>query len=398
MINIVIGLSLGLADYLSRLTPVSYLHPIPLLSLICIALSFKGLLKKSWDEYLPEKPLLLLLFWGLALGISRYFLFYKEDGFVYMPIVRHFAAFTIGIFTYQVLKTKLRNTNFYKLSLAITLSSTIFLLIGIYQHFNHHYVGTFLRTQSLFTEPSYFGDYLVQIVAPCIFSCFWHFEKISRSLKVALCLVMILWVLNFLFAQSATAVLKMGSLVFCFFLFYPAKAKHKIIPALAIFLSLLLVLIFNQGYVKSVTLMALNILKSPDLFFKYHTFYDRFYPIYASVKELPSISGILGHGFGGDYFEFQNLFPPSTHEKMLWHKPNFSFFNSFASKVIYYFGLAGLIWILTLFKRGFKTKNFIIRAGLVNILVCSLWGVSNFALPYIWLWLALSDKERKEET
>jgi len=392
--DLIIGFALGFADYFQRLTPFWFIHPIPLLSLISLIFALKFFLQRSWDELLPPKYLILLFFWGTTLGIVRYFLFYKGE-YVYLPILRQGTAFAIGIITYQVLRSKI-NSSFEKIALTISLTSIIFLIIGTYQYFTNHVVGYFPRTQALFTEPSYFGDYLVQAVAPCLIACFLKWKTLSLKIQMALIGAAFLWSLNFIFVQSATAILKMGTLALCFFVFYPSTIRSKVLPSLIGFAILFLVLFLNQGYVGAVFTMALEVLEKPDMFFKYHTFYDRFYPIFATFKELLTFPGIIGHGFGGDYYEFKNLFPVSTHAEMVATKPTFSYFNSFAPKVILYLGLPGLIWIFYLFKRGFQTKNFMIKIGLMNILICTLWGVSNFSLAYVWLWLAMSDLNQKE--
>jgi hypothetical protein len=199
--------------------------------------------------------------------------------------------------------------------------------------------------------------------------------------------------INIFAAQSGTAVLKLISFITLYIFLSKYKLTKKILSLFLSFLFVGIVIYLKPGYIAAITKIAINVFNNPDLFFSNHTFYDRFYPIWPAIKSFFSFDGFFGLGFGGDYFEFKNLFPSSTHFQMITSKPTLSYFNTFASKIIIYFGIFGVAWLALQFHKAARSKNSLIKIACLNVLISSLWGVSSFALPYIWFWLALVDTD-----
>jgi hypothetical protein len=390
MINTIVALSLGVDNYFSRLLPLSIFHPVPMMSFI--ALIFLFLRFKTFNFKDPFYNLFFILIaYSFLMGISRYYLFYHEHDFLIMPIFRQLAAMILGLITLMAFREIFKKTQFEKMSSAVVICSIPFLLLGIYQHTTGHTIGVYTRVQSLFMEPSYFGDYLILILAPCLFYQLEKFIHLSRSFKMLYLIIIILWLSNVYFIQSGTAILKLVSLVGFTVFFYPVSLKKKFSGLISAFLFVGITIFATKGYLYFLFQYVLQIVEDPNAFFKIHNFYDRFFPLYASLNSLISLKGFLGLGFGGDYFEFTNLYPQSTHAEMLSHKSEtLSFFNAFAPKIILYSGILGVMWLFLLIRTGFKTQNLFIKIALLNVILSSYWGIPNFSLPYLWFWLALA--------
>jgi hypothetical protein len=392
MLTYIICLSLGVDNFLSRYVPVEAIHPIPLITFISICIITVNFRTIDWVGT-TSKFFFTLFGFGVIVSFWRFYSFYNTGEYVMMPILRQATSLSLGWLTYLALNYWAKRTNFSTMAQAVINTSIFFLIIGLYQKFTNHMVGGQLRVMSLFDEPSYYGDYLVLIIAPCLLSTFEKFADLTRKQKVLNITALTLWLINLYSAQSGTAIIKLCTLMTCFIIFYPIPLKRKIVYICFLCVFLIATIFVQKGYVFTLVTLAGNIYENPSLFFSYHTFYDRIFPIYAATKNFFTLHGLIGFGFGGDYFEFKNLYPESTHKEMLLHKPTFSFFNSYASKTIFYFGTIGVVWFVWLYRKFFKSKNFILKISLLNVLITSLWGIPNFSLPYIWFWLALVETE-----
>lgn len=381
------GLSFGIDKYYASFLPYDFFKGVPftfILFLFLCPFFFKNLVVKSKFNFL----FLSVILYGVIVGVLRFFILYHQD-FIFLPILRQAVSLSIGLALLILFQSIYRNISLYKTAITIVISSIPFLMVGLYQHLTNYQVGYYPRVVSLFSEPSYYGDYLVLLLAPSMLVIMQNFKGIKTSQKVVYFAYISLWLLNLYATQSGTAVLKILTLGFLFFCFYPIKFSWRIwIVSTFIFL-MTFALYIKRGYVVAIIEYAFEILSYPERFFEYHTFYDRFFPIYAAIKNLFSFDGVWGLGFGGDYFEFRNIYPPSTHAEMMNQKPTFSYFNSFAGKIVLYLGIFGVIGLINLFYKAFKNKNPLLKIGLLNVLIASFWGVSNFSLPYIWFWLAL---------
>lgn len=386
MQNFIIGLSLGIDNFFFNFLPLAAMRSIRLISLVSfllLILNFKRIKLRT----LQNKMMLGIFCWGIGIAICRYSLKYED--LLIMPIFRQAIAFLLGWTLLIVFRDHLAKTGLKNISFAIAVTSIPFLLLGIYQQCVGHLIGYFTRVISTFTEPSYFADYLILTICPFLIFCFSDFKNYSRNKKWLIISTSFLWFANLVFVQSGNAVLKLATLAFCFLLFYPMRLKLRLIIFSIVAAFVFFLVFIYKGYVNALLVYVLDIYNNPSAFFRIHTFYDRFFPIYAAIKNLFTIEGFLGLGFGGDYFEFKNLYPPSTHAVMLEAKPTLSFFNSFAGKVILYFGFLGLCGLLYLFSLGFKLKNSLLKVAYLNVLISSLWGIANFSLPYFWIWFAI---------
>lgn len=394
MFEVLIGLSLGINDSIFRLTPFSLVHAIPSLVLVAglvIVFNLQSINLKTTAVYTSAG----LLLYGLLLASLRYSIVYSKKGFIWMPILRQAGGFFLGIIIFISLLTYFKKKSLDHLLKVFLVSSFPFLIFGVIQRFTGILMPYYPRIQGVFYEPSYYGDYLVLAVGPFILWAIMNFKFFTLRFRGFTALMFLLWGTNLLFVESGTAILKVITLIPCLILFYPAPLKHRVALGGVLTLGLALVIFVFQGYVATVWGYAMEILEDPNKFFYYHTYYDRLYPIYPAITSLFSPQGFFGLGFGGDYFEFKNLYPAFTHENMLYTKPTLSFFNSYSSKVILYFGIFGVLWILYLIRSCLRTRNAVVKIALMNTLIATLFGVSNFSLPYIWLWLALSQAESK---
>lgn len=395
MMDSVIGVSFALANSLFRLLSLNFLRPIHLLTFLSV-LSIPWLFLFQKKEIKIPKILSFLIIWGLVMALGRYFIIYRDQHYIVSPIFRHFVAFSLGVTFFTSMFAYLKKNSFEKLALSIVQTSIIALAYGLYQKMMGQRWGDFERIHSFYDEPSLYCEYLVLLLVPSLVVCFSNFKIYSKLLKTYILFIAALLFLNLLFAQSGTAVLKILSLGVTCFIFFPTSYRWKLGIAFLTILTGAVVVYLSPGYVLMIVDVGLNIIRNPENFFKYHTYYDRFYPIYPAIKNLFSLQGFFGLGFGGDYFEFRNLFPPSTHTEMMFMKPNFSYFNSYASKVILYFGIWGLGFIIYLFRESMMTKNKYIKIGFFNVLLSALWGVSNLSIPFVWFWFALAKSENEK--
>lgn len=383
------GLAFGIDKAYSIFFPYEFLRGIPFIlyaSLFFLTINIEQIDWRTKFNYYS----LGLIAYGVSVGIIRYFAFYQEKGYVWQPILRHSVALTFAIFIFIAFRESLKKISLENLGKIVLLTSIPFLLIGLYQQITQQKVGVYPRAVSLFSEPSYYADYLVLILAPFTLNLITKIHNMNKKelgITISYCS---LWLTNLFATQSGTGILKFGCLLGIAFMFFPFQMKSKIRIGLTIVVLFTAGLYTKRGYVIALIEYAFEVYTYPETFFQYHTFYDRFFPIYAAIKNLWSLDGLIGLGFGGDYFEMTNIYPASTHAEMISQKPTLSFFNSFASKIILYFGVFGVVWITSFFIKAFKTKDFLVKTGLISVLLASLWGVSNFSLPYIWFWLALS--------
>lgn len=336
-----------------------------------------------------------LFAYGFCISGARFFLYYESLGFSKMPIARQAISFALGGLVFLGLKESFRVST-DKVMRCILFSSIPFLFFGIYQRLTGFLAPFYPRIQGLFYEPSYYGDYLTLILAPTLCYQLINLKNNTNYTKAFIFLVSTLLLLNLLFVESGTAILKFLSFFIIATAFYPMSLKNKLYVTILASVFLIGIMFMFGGYVLKIWSLAIEVASEPNKFFKYHTFYDRFYPLYPALKNLLSFEGFFGLGFGGDYYEFTNLYPASTHKEMIATKPSLSYFNSFASKIILYLGFPGLIWYLSLYKKCLRINKYIVKIGLLNVLISSLWGVANFSLPYLWFWLALTKIEDEE--
>jgi hypothetical protein len=395
LLFLLLGLSLGIDKFYANYLPYDFFGAIPLVlfpALIYVLINIK---KIVWNDPI-KKQLAFLTLYGLILAVSRYYYIYDRHELLIAPIFRQAVSFIFGSTLFIFFQLLFKKHDFNLVGKGICYSSIPFLFIGVSQHFNGNLVGFFPRIVSLFSEPSYYGDYLVLLILPFLVQELIKFRLLNLIEKYILGLITILWLMNFVAIQSGTAILKLGTLIVFLIAIFPLALRQRTLIFLSFTGFTLLFIFFFEGYAADSFHYGIRILSSPDLFLKNHTFYDRFFPIYVVFKNFLSLNGITGLGFGGDYYEFYNLYPKVTHEVMLLSKPTLSFFNSFTSKVVLYFGILGVLWFLKLFLFCLKTKSSILKVAILCTLISTFWGLSNFSLPYLWFWLALADKEINE--
>lgn len=394
---LVICISLGLDNFVFRSLPFEYLHPlrwVAVLSFLVIILHSKHLLSlKPLDT-----SLMFLFMWGFIISLVRFSLFYSDLEFSVIPIFRQSISFIIGFLVlkaFTLLQSKFGPIYFIN---AIILTSVVPLIYGIYEIYAGNKIGHYIRIDSFFSEPSYYGDYLALILAPSLLISITR-SFLQNEKKNFRFFVLALFLINFAFLQSGTAILKLATLMCFFGMMFPLNKTYKFIIVAALGSISFYVVFFDTGYVHAIWGYVKVLYYNPHLFFtwEFYTIYDRFYSIYSSVINFFTFRGFIGLGFGGDYFELQTLFPPETHSDIIFIKPTMSYFTSFTAKFILYFGFLGVVFLIATLKTISKIKNPMIKAAAYNSFVASLWGLGNFSLPYMWLWIALSSTSTDPE-
>lgn len=387
----IFALSLGVENYLFRSLPFSPLQALNLTSVLALG----GMALSPWKsllEFSKHRLLFLILIIYFILSCVRYFWLYQPTH-IFFPILRHSAALFLGFIILIFSKRLFKKYSFDEVATAVLATAVPFMVLGLVQKVQGTRVGEYPRITSLFSEPSYYGDYLILFVAPFLISKILMFNRLLPRLKILLSGVFVLWCLNLYSVQSGTSIVKAASLISIFIVLMPIHRTLKLITFLFSLIMLLAILMIENSYTSAIIVYGFEIIDKPEMFFKIHTFYDRIFPLYAALKTFLSPVGFFGLGFGADYYEFYSLYPPETHEAMLYSKPTLSYFNSFASKVILYFGITGIAWYVFQLRKIITLKNPFLRVCFLNVLITTLWGISNLSLPYLWVWMALVDKE-----
>lgn len=379
------GILLGLANFFTNF--VDYIRPLPVITLV--ALIFFGLntILRHGNEPIPFF-LKILVPYGIVLSLVRFYVFYSAESMVMNPILRHFASLTLGLILLSIFIQVFKTKDFFEVSKGVVFGSTLPLVFGIIQYLAGHDVGGSKRVQSFFSEPSYYGEYLVLIVIPCLVQIYMHYKNESTKMRWCYNLISGMLLINLIISQSGTLILRLVTLLFLFLLFFPISKKIKLSAFILISLIIGITSLSNESYVFGRFQNALQILENPNSFFKYHTFYDRFYPIFSSLKSMSNYF-FIGTGFGGDYFEFKNLYPLEVQPELLSRNPSRSYFFSFGPKLFLYFGIFGIFIYFYFLQLGRRCHDKIIMISFFSVMVSSLWSISNFSLPYIWFWLAL---------
>lgn len=331
---------------------------------------------------------IFLLAYGTIVFYSHYS---SEESF--SPLVRQFLALAAGGCIFLAMKVLTVGIEKDRLSQILLITSTPYLLLGLFQKLRvltNPFEG---RVSSLFTEPSHYGDYLVLLIAPFLYFEVRDFGKRDENWKYFFGACVILWVLNFVFVQSGTAVLKVVSLLFLILIFQKNFLKQKLLLVAVVASIGTISLFVENSYVRNLLQIGIDMVANPHKFLQQHTFYDRFYPMYGVSKHLVSSENLFGYGLGSDFYEWKHVFLHEQHQAMIEMKPYGSFINANFPKVILYFGLAGIAWIVFLFRKSLRTNSSFLKMSLVNVLLSCFWGVSSFAQPYLWFWLALVDND-----
>lgn len=346
--------------------------------------------RKRLNLLSPSMVFIIFLF---IYGSVVYFLNYYSHN-QYSPLIRQMLSFIAGVCLYLASSLVIKSLGFSKISKVILISSFPVLLAGVIQKISGIGYVAEGRVSAFFSEPAHYGDYLVLLLSPFLFNELVSLKNKQIRWKYFISVISLFWGLNLVFVQSGTALLKLGSLIMLIFLIFPKFLKQKIIIILASSILSVFCLIIENSYVSNLVEIGLRILKNPEIFMSSHNFYDRFYPIVGSVKFLIESKNIFGYGLGADYFEWKNIFISSQYEAQLLMKPSGSFLNSNFSKLILYFGVLGIAWIVYLFKRAFKANSPFLKIGFLNVILACFWGIASFAQPYLWFWLALVEYEK----
>lgn len=326
--------------------------------------------------------------YGMLVGLVRYLLIYRSEGFLIGPVFRQTAGFSVGLLSLLGFCVFLPMQNAQRLVKVILLTALLPLCLGVYQVLSGQTVGHYVRITATFQEPAHFGDFLIFILLPMFFMSLSHAQTLrQRLLHLAYGLLLLF---NILGIQSGTGLIKIALMMAWAMLLAPMgrKLKLTLLAMTAVFMALIIYV--GSGYVQELIGLAYQVWNNPNVFFQHNTFYDRLYPIYPALKNLLDPIGLFGLGFGGDYYEFKNLYPTSVHAEMLNMKHSLSYFNSFASKVVLFFGFFGVLLLGLMAKTAWKAPSPWTRTVALTALTCTLMGLSNFALPYLWFWLAMS--------
>lgn len=350
----------------------------------------------NWDDLSFRNNIVLFGLLLLSYGTALYFCFYWNSNTL-MPFLRQFLALMAGGSFFLATKITRKRLDLTQLSRAILVTSIPFLIIGIFQKLRFFSSPFEARVTSLFTEPSHYGDYLTLFVGPFLLYEITCLRLRKENWRYFLGACSILWVLNFIFVQSGTAVLKIIFFVFLIFVYYKNFLKQKLLLLAMISGMATISLFVENSYIRNLVNLGIDTVLNPEKFLHQHTFYDRFYPLYGVVKHLVSEFNPFGFGLGSDFFEWRDIFLREQHKNMLDMKPFGSFINANFPKVILYFGLVGVAWITYLFRRAIQAKSPFLKVSFLNVLFACFWGVASFAQPYLWFWLALIDTKNEKD-
>lgn len=326
-----------------------------------------------------------LLLYGLFL-----FLFNYSSHGNYYPMIRQLISLLGGIMIYLACMVVHKRLPLNELADVLNILSFPILLFGVTQKIYYLFTGSGSRITVFFTEPSHYGDYLVLIVLPFIFyRALNEYKDLSRNSSFTFGLI-ILFLLNMIFVQSGSAILKLSSLVAIFFVLTPGYFFLKIVTAAGLSLLLLASYFVPNSYVKYLVDFSISSLNGPGQFLMHHTFYDRFYPLFGSISHLYETNNIFGLGLGADFYTVKEIFLPDQYSSQLYMKPYGSYLNSLFAKFVLYFGFYGAFGLCFLSSLGLRRSNYFVRIFFLNVFFAGLWGISSFASVYFWFWLSLS--------
>lgn len=397
LLILIMGLLLGVDKFYSTFLPFPFLSAVPAVSLFSLLLVLYRPDHFDWKNTVSHSIMFLTLY-GLLLALGRFYFKYQDGEYFLLPIFRHAGALLLGLTFFNAFMKVIKEISLQRFAQIIISTSVPFLLIALYQLMIGQKVGHFTRVTSLFSEPSYYGDYLVLLLIPCFLFQTLDIRNVDKKYRNLTYIYGGLLLLNLLAVQSGTAILKCMVVLVLILFFYPINFRFKLIVSIVLPVAFLLYAIIHDTYTYQIGQFVIQMFSDPNIFFQHQTLYDRFFPNYAAVKSLFSLKGLFGLGLGGDYFEFERIYPSQTHYIMRLDKPSLSFFNSYFSKIILFFGVFGVAWLFYLFRKAFQVQTPTLKIAFFSVLISGFWGVSNFALPYIWLWLAFTISERRAIT
>lgn len=389
-------LSIGFDRFYSNYIQIDIFKSIPLIYFVSPFLISKAEVITILKELKPSlrSPFVFMLITGIITGIIHFSNSSLEKT-SYIPFFKQTISFSIGIILFFYLSTFLKKYDMKTIISNALISSVPFLCVGLFQLVLEKKVFSHVRSIGLFSEPSYYAQYLTCFIFP-FFVGINSFAHDYRS-KFLFFLISLFAVFNLIWTQSGTGLLAFLMLGFFYFLFIDKKKLYKTKIAIPSVLAVSALVIFSisqeDSYVKMMSMRMLDVVTGKTPATELHSFYDRFYHLVLVLSYNLDLSYFFGHGFGSDYLYFNRLFPTEIQSQMILDKPTLSFLNSFLSKILFYNGLFSVLFYAYAIRLTLVSKNFFNKVGLATTIVTSIWGIANFSIPYFWFWLALAYNE-----
>lgn len=338
----------------------------------------------------PKTPILVILFilysYLLLISMINIMIYPEQVEF----FIRQFVSLTIGITEFLFLRYIFivsTEKSILKYSLLGFYSVTIFSILDI---LNRKY-----RIQSLFTEPSHLGQYLVFVILPLLLV---YRKNMSRlHLLFVLSLILIQLVLTY----SSTAFIKL-ILLLIGFLFLSSKIsvsnKVFILIVSAAFTFGMYYYLFEldiDNYMQRVITESLSAESIEDMPL---TVIDRLILLYILSNFHINIGSFFGYGLGGEAINYTKFLTPDISSLILSVKEFGFSINSFYAKILVNGGMIALslyIWLIYITFMSIKKVqgDNILKSVLFAIFSYMLIGMANFSMIEIWFWIAFVDAE-----
>lgn len=249
------------------------------------------------------------------------------------------------------------------------------------------------RVQSLFSEPSHLGQYLVFLILPSLVLFKKHFSRWEYLIIFSLLM------LQLMLTYSTTAMIKI-ILIIIGVLFFTKKITFlSKLMMFAITLLLLFSLFYYINYINdnnymsmmlNATMSALEGGRIPLSILDRASFWVILYYI------QPSIHMFFGYGIGGDAINYMNIFPENIAMQIMTVKQFGFTINSFFGKLLVYGGIFAILLYFVVFYKAYKALSKqpqyeFLKAVLFAIFCYETMGMGVYTMVEIWFWLAFID-------
>lgn len=368
---------------------LSSLLPIYNLSLFILFI-FLSIFK--WSKNIKKSKIftLLLILDIYLIFVSIIYIFINSNQLY--PFLRQFISFEIGILIFLFLRYIFLCSSDKDIIKYTLYGFYIVILVAIYQKiFQHSY-----RIYGTFSEPSYFGRYLVFLVLPSLIIFRNQINK--KSFYFNLFFFVILLILTY----STTSFVKLLEILFAYLIFSNVniKSKIQIILSTILFIFLLLFYFFYinpNNYLYIMTNYVLLGLMGKNVLPTTLTYRLNFW--YALLNLKVNFETVFGYGFGGDSIYYSLILPKKIVEEHLLMNPyGIVEMASFWGKILVYGGLIAIVIFTLIYNELFKILKYLSKYGfikyvLIAIIIDGTINNGQFIEITTWFWLAFIDSK-----
>lgn len=243
------------------------------------------------------------------------------------------------------------------------------------------FTGAF-RVQGFSSEPSYLGDMLAFSFLPAVAAAKLPTQGMRRAL-------MFLGVLTLFSTFSSTGFMKLALVLLCYFVSTGRALRGLVLVTLAFTITYGLLSLWPENYVFSTFSELYSVYQDSGELLNI-TFLDRYMALMGPLSMLNRPIAWLGMGLGADSVYFDHLFDAVTAEairSVKWGAPSIT---SLQGKTLMYAGVWGYLAYLGTWAVAWKSapRKHPARFMLPAVFLASLFSLSPFFIPYVWLWLA----------